>query len=71
MLNLSSLSKKKDNEDFVYFSISPDGEMREKVFSLFPDGSFIEEDIVYVRVDNVTKEPLKILVNDTEWSVTQ
>lgn len=68
---MSNLSKPKPpSENPVFFTVVVDGVLKEKLFKVFPDGSFKDVDILYIRIDQVMKKPLSILVNDQEWSVT-
>jgi hypothetical protein len=66
---MSNLSKVKQIKNKIFYTVVPDG-LRQKVFHVFPDGTFEEQDIIYIRVDNVLETPLRILVNDREWSIT-
>jgi len=55
----------------IHFLISKDDLLIEKLYKVFPDGSFSELDQINLRVDNVLTHPLRIQVNgDTEWSLT-
>jgi len=67
---MSNLSKGDPPKKPIFFTILADGIFRQKLFNVFSDGSFTEVDIIYVRIDNVLEKPLRILVNDQEWSIT-
>lgn len=54
----------------IFFTIVPVDDYIESLFNVFPNGSFKETGIIQIRIDNVMDEPLSILVNDQEWSLT-
>jgi len=67
---MSNLSKSTPKENQTFYTVVADGHFKEKLFKVFPDGSFEDAEILYIRIDQVLTKPLGILVNDQEWSVT-
>ena len=58
-------------KEAIHFLISKGDDIIEKLYEVFPDGSFTEMEQINLRVDNVLENPLRIQVNeDTEWSLT-
>jgi len=57
-------------QERIFFSVTPSPGYIENIYFVHPDGTFDESGILILRIDEVLKKPLRIMVNDQEWSLT-